>query len=438
MNMTHEKVFIAWGGNQALAKAVGEKLLKYQYEGVVGGGHITDMYLGEQIFSQIRQSTQAIILVQQTATNGEYNFNDNMMFEWGYLTSRMQPNKIHVFLIDLLTRNLPSDLMGIWATEVMQEGRSIEELSEDICRIFYANASRPIEMDKMKILHSWEQTKRLIEDYNQEPSCSDIEMAHVLLHSIETCYQYMENEYAEAILTKIVPISKILEHVIHIFKTYLILINSTDHLTKPLDFDVYEELKAFCENNIDFSDKDENLNLWIQFYMVDILTMLNSSIATNIELSEEEKQYYVETSIKNGVDALAILEKIITIYPKEKDYACLFIGYMHGHMRYHCYKEIDQFENAQHHSKIAVDSFKNFYLTYKHFYPGDVYLNDKFAQTYYLDIARHLDYVTDTGEQITIKRTLSSYLSKQQQQVDRQHKVYMKLKEKSEKIFEPK
>jgi len=324
-----EKIFIAWGGNQALAELVHEKLKKYNYDGIVGGGAVTDMFLGSQIFAQIRQSTQSIILVQQQdSSDGTMNFNDNMMFEWGYLTARMQPGKIHVFLIDLLTRNLPSDLMGTWATPIMQAGRELDEIAEDIARIFYANASRPVELDKMRIIHTWDQTKNLLKSYNEEPSRPDIEMAHILLHSIEVCSYYIEEEFMEETLNKINPISSLLTQVINICKTQNAIMRETSNLGRHISFDAYLELGALCEINFD-TNRDENLDLWVKFHLVDQVTMLDMSIAKNPELATAEKNNYHEKVINGCTKALAILENIITVYPKEKNYAGLYFGYKH-------------------------------------------------------------------------------------------------------------
>jgi len=97
MSTKIEKVFIAWGGNQSLAQAVGQELGKHGYNGIVGGGLPMDMYIGVQVFSQIQQCTRAIILVENTRPDAVNPFSSNLMFEWGYLTAKMDPRKLHVF-----------------------------------------------------------------------------------------------------------------------------------------------------------------------------------------------------------------------------------------------------------------------------------------------------------------------------------------------------
>lgn len=431
----NEKCFIAWGGNQDLANIVGEKIREMHFQPIVGGGLVTDMFLGNQILKQICQSTHAIILVQgKPNENTRYDFNDNLMFEWGYITSKLPPNRIHVFLIDLKVNNLPSDLMGTWATEIQTPNKSIEDVADEIAKVFLTNASIPIEFNKMDIMHNWENNKRALELHNATSSMSDVELANIILHSIECSYQYMEDDYTEFLLNKLSPVSALLQRVVAIAKTSIILVRETNHLTIPIDFDLFEELKSQCERPLNYIQNDDNLNLWIRFYQADQLAMLNSSVATNEALSEEEKEYYIMESVKNCELALEILNEIVINFPNDKDYADLFIGYIHGHMRYHCFSLINDVESARTHSKIAVEAFKNFYLTYKQLYPGDGYLNHQFAQTYYLDLARHSDYVENVGDRMSIKRSITSFLSKHQQQADRQHKVFTKLKDKADKL----
>lgn len=259
-------------------------------------------------------------------------------------------------------------------------------------------------------------------------------MAHILLHSIEANYQYMDDDYTEKILNSMKPISNLLTYVVQLFKVNIALVRETNHLTKPIDFDLYIELKSICERTIDFSINDENLNMWIQFYQTDHLIMLHSSVATNFVLSDKEKVMYIEESVKAGERALEILQKIAFDFPKDKDYVNLFVGYIHGHLRYHCYSLIKCSDEASYHSILAVEAFKNFYLTFKQLFPGDGYLINQFAQTYYLDLARHADYTSNCEELMMIRRAINSFMSKYQQQADRQHKIFKKLKEKAEII----
>lgn len=45
-----ERVFIAWGGNQSLARLVCSGIDHSDYEGIVGGGAVEQLYVGSQVF----------------------------------------------------------------------------------------------------------------------------------------------------------------------------------------------------------------------------------------------------------------------------------------------------------------------------------------------------------------------------------------------------
>ena len=150
MSAQIEKVFIAWGGNQDIAKMISNELNKHGFDGIVGGGTPTDLFIGTQVFSQIHQCTRAIILVENTRPDAINPFSSNLMFEWGYLTAKMDPRKLHVFLIGESVKNLPSDLAGIWAEELKNvEDKTRENIAKEITEMFLEAASRAIEIDKM-------------------------------------------------------------------------------------------------------------------------------------------------------------------------------------------------------------------------------------------------------------------------------------------------
>ena len=101
----------------------------------------------------------------------------------------------------------------------------------------------------------------------------------------------------------------------------------------------------------------------------------------------------------------------------------------HNNLR-RSYQALGKLEEATIHSQLSIDAQRNFYLSYKQLYPHDVFINNQFAQVYYLCLARHLDYVSDPEQQTIIKRTIASFLSKFQQQTGRQHVVFERLRDK--------
>jgi len=430
----YEKVFIAWGGNQPLAKSVGHELSKDSgFAPVVGGGKQVDLYVGTQIFSQINTCTRAIILIQDTTNTKEassgLNLNDNLMFEWGYLMGRLPPNKIHVFLIDLSAKDLPSDLAGSWASEVSSAGKSDEVLSKEIADSFINDALRVVETDGMAIMHKWETVKSYLETYDVSPKCSDIELTQYLLHNVETCYYYMEEEQLEKLIGNIHPISSILEFAIHFVEGNIRLFKETDDLMKPIAFDSFVELKALFERKLDISFQDEELNLWFEYFLVRRQALLHRMVAFSEDFEEEESAAFLHRSFDLLDRADASLSTIVAKFPERAAYACMYFGYINRDRSYISAYFGDK-EKAAEFNRQAVKAMETFYLDYKRVYPYDTYLIRQFAQEYYLSLAEQLEYCEDAAEQMMIKRSIKAFLQKADQETSRQHVVLRELHDK--------
>ena len=414
-----EKIFVAWAGNQPLANLVGSELNKCGFEAIVGGGLPTDLFVGTQIFSQINQCTRAIILAE-TRMDSNY-FSGNLMFEWGYLTAKMDPRKLHVFLIGESKKSLPSDLAGIWASEI-SDMKPIEQMAHEIVDIFSIAASRPVDFDKIKILNRWNQTKYELSVYNSMPSCSEIELAHFVLHSTEACYYHMEENEFVTLINKINPVSNALDFALQIVKANITLFAESSGLLKPLPFDTFSELKAIFEKKFDFSNQDMNLNLWFKYFCYNRLALLHMLIAVHNEFDEEYKNIYFEKNIECNKMALSVLRDIAQTYPQEAIYTKLYEGYV--------YRDLFKIHNLMNNDTQAVESITSaskareaFYLHYKQNYPSDGYLIKLFGEEYYLSCAELLKYIKDPIEKKIIESTIRSFLTKLENESGRQHQV---------------
>ena len=414
-----EKIFVAWGGNQPLAKLVSEELNKYGFEAIVGGGTPTDLFVGTQIFSQINQCTRAIILAETRLDSNV--FSGNLMFEWGYLTAKMDPRKLHVFLIGESKKSLPSDLAGIWASEI-NDAKPIEQMAQEIVDIFSEAASRPIDFDKLKILNRWNQTKNELSIYNSMPTLSEIELAHYILHSTEACYYHMEEKEFVALINKITPVSSVLDFALQIVKSNITLFEESSGLLKPLAFDTFSELKSIFEKNFDFSNQDINLNLWFKYFCYNRLALLFMLIAVHNDFDMEHKTIYFEKNIENNNKALSTLNDIAEKYPQDAIYTKLYEGYV--------YRDLFKIHNLMSNDAKAVDCItaaskarEAFYLHYKQNYPNDGYLIKHFGEEYYLSCAEQLKYIKDPIEKKIIENTIRSFLKKLESESGRQHQV---------------
>ncbi|GHV94007.1 hypothetical protein AGMMS50293_03270 [Spirochaetia bacterium] len=419
-----EKVFIAWGGNQPLAKLVGEEMQKYGYDGIVGGGTPTDTFIGTQIFSQINQCAHAVILVEKTQGGA---FSGNLMFEWGYLTAKIAPRKLHVFLIGETTKSLPSDLAGVWADEISGDGRAVAEIAAEIASKFFKDASRPVDIPKIEIFGHWNETKRQINSYNNSPLCSEIELAHYLLHSIEVTYYYMEEGELLSLINKITPASNVLEFAIQVVKANIALFEESPGLTKPLSFDTFTELKSVFDTKFDFLNQDENLDLWLKYFCFNRLSILYMLIARNDEFDLEYKKLYFEKSLEYNDTALSILKNIAEKYPQESVYTKLYESYYHRDC-YKAYKLIGNIEKASVSIIAAAKAREAFYINFKQRFPNDKYLIKRFGEEYYLACAEQLEFVNDPLEKKILESTIRSFIDKSENESGRQHVVLQQLR----------
>lgn len=423
-----EKIFIVWGGNQDIADMVSSELAKVGFDGVVGGGIPTNMYIGTQVFSQINQCTRAIILVENTRKDAINPFSSNLMFEWGYLTAKMDPRKLHVFLIGESIKNLPSDLAGIWADEIKNvDDRTREEVAKEITKIFLDAASRPIDIDKISIFNNWNEVKRNLSVYSTNPAYSEIECAHYILHSMEVCYAYMEEEEMLNILEKIVPASSALEFAIQVVKANHAIFMESDGLTKQISFDTLSELKSLFERNFDFTNQDKNLHMWFKFVCYNRLGLLYMFIIRNDDFDMEYKTAYFEKAIECNDMVFHTLKDIADTYPQEAVYTKLYEGYVYRDM-YRLNKIMGNSEKMHQYITAAMKAHETFYLYYKQRYPNDGILTKHFGKEYYLDCAEHLKYMKDPIERKITENTIKSFLNKVENDSGRQHVVLKQLR----------
>ena len=427
-----EKVFIAWGGNLRLATLVGEKIAEFGFDAVTGGGSPTELFIGTQVFSQIRSCTRAIILIQGengAEFNPGFGLNDNLMFEWGYITGTYSPDKLHVFLIDISVKDLPSDLGGSWATEISSTDQSVEEIADRIVALFQKDATRHVELDKLKIMHMWETVKHDLDVYDDSPQCSDIELAQYLLHTAEVCDYYMEEDYLESLLNKVHPASSILTFTVQLLKANIRLSVETNGLATALPFDSFIELRAIFESKFDFSYQDEEFNYWLQYFVLRRQSLLYRLVSMNEDFTEDERTALLETTVDVLEKTVEMLDTISSRYSSDAAYVNLYRGYVERD-RYRVYKALGMMDKSATSNRAAMVAKESFYLLYKETYPHDTYMVRQLAQEYYRSLAERLEFVTDVTERLMIRKTISLFLSKLDKDSGRQHVVLQELRTK--------
>ncbi|PTW58732.1 putative nucleotide-binding protein with TIR-like domain [Breoghania corrubedonensis] len=124
------RVFVVWGGNKDLAEKVSKRLMDKVTEATVGGD-LTDLdsnyYIGPRIVAQMSEASECIILVKADFDEKieRYRFRENLMFEWGFLLSRLKKGKLFVFLTNCERTALPSDLQGAFTFVVPRDAETL-------------------------------------------------------------------------------------------------------------------------------------------------------------------------------------------------------------------------------------------------------------------------------------------------------------------------
>lgn len=423
-----ERVFIAWGGNQSLARLVCSGIDHSDYEGIVGGGAVEQLYVGSQVFSQIKKATRAIILVKSNMNNeGKQNLNDNLMFEWGYLVAKLPPEKIHVFLIDMNTRDLPSDLAGAWAQEIKTGGRAESEIASEIVGIFCDNSKNRRREDKLTVLHNYNVVKEYMLEHNTSPRCSDGDLAYYIFTCIEVAYYLMDEENFKSALYELQPSTNALDVIAMIAKANMTLFEKSRNLQSALTFDDFFELKTFFKPDFDISMQDEELDLWAKMYCTNRQGICHYLVAKSDDLADADKPFYIKKAIEYQLDAINQLEAILVRYPGNAEFAQLYLGYFY-HDIFLCYQLLNDSEEAKKHIDIAVVPREKLFKAYKRRFPEDTVMNSRFSQEYYIALAEQLRFSNDPVEKKAITRTIESYLAKMEDQTQRQHSLIERLK----------
>lgn len=185
------KVFIAWSGNFEIAQKLRDKVnMRPGYEAIVGGNAngIKNIYVGGTIIEQMKGCDQAILLIQKNEAHG--GLSPNVMFEWGYLLAKLNPNKMHHYLID--DPQIPSDLSGVWAYGLSSEGKTADGIAEELAEQFFSSQRNSLTKNKMKVIIDRDETRNVITKHCENPVSSNYEMAQYVF-----CYIFSAVIYAD-------------------------------------------------------------------------------------------------------------------------------------------------------------------------------------------------------------------------------------------------
>ena len=146
-NRGYGKIFIVWSNENTgrkLACAV-KKVLEenHQYEGIIGGESLQGaVYIGEQIFREIDQCVNAIIILTHSQ-DGILSF--NVAMEWGYCHHRFNKSE-EAYLINGVTLD-EFDIQGLNANPIgetidFENEEQLNRVAKRIVDIFVAKQEK--------------------------------------------------------------------------------------------------------------------------------------------------------------------------------------------------------------------------------------------------------------------------------------------------------
>lgn len=450
-----ENVFIGWGGNSHLANMVKFALDKqHNYLGIVGGAHSNykdkAISLYQTIINQMNDCTHAIFLIEKIGMT-EKIISHNLMFEFGYLVSKIGKDHVHCFLIDtkeadrhpfyiegyqynqidtdrqkvlenIDKRDVEIDKIVDKIVNIVEHDLKKDKEYETVCknfkkatvqaaemivRKFVRISPKEFEMDKIEILANWHNSKIILRNYaSGRDDSSPIKIANILIHSMEACYYHEEldklSDICQSITENKKDTSEELKAAINIVQANSKLFMEYSGLTEPIKSVVaLEDLKMLFDINFDGFKSNENLFLYLKYFHNDRLALLHL-LYSNGETDAAPKKYNLDSAKRYAEEALRILKVIARKYPKEEEYILLYEGYVHRDL-YKIYKELNM-SDAKNSINAALSAIKNFKRTYSHYKSYDTYLLNSFDAEYCLRLQESRPYIKENIKNDTEKK----------------------------------
>lgn len=196
------EVFIVWGGNWDLAEEV-KTLLEndgfiVQVGGIDNDANNSKYFLGDEVIGQIKRASRAIILAE---SKRPLSFRPNLTWEWGYLSGRLLPSYMHVFLIGIKRSQLFSDLSGTWCAEL--RSGSVKATAKKVVSEFKAQIKQA-QVSPIQVLLNWPTWRQWIDDQASGNVAPDYSLlSGILLHSIQPAFYSGEIQYLKNLVSKL-------------------------------------------------------------------------------------------------------------------------------------------------------------------------------------------------------------------------------------------
>jgi hypothetical protein len=393
----NENVFIAWGGNQSLAMAGARRLQQHRFSAIVGGGSPTKMFIGDQVLTQMDVCSQAILLVEK-ARDPHNGLSNNLMFEWGYLVARLSPDHMHVFLINMSSKDLPSDLMGSWTLTIDDIGESSSErderLADQVSETFIANCSRAELVEKLDIINNWPDIKMKLDAWKQYPEHI---VAEYILFSLLSVYYHDENAVLREMLNRISG-SDELNRLVVFAKAYLDTFINSANMSTPLSVEAFFNLSETFSSILQREGSPASeLEVWLNILCQDVFGLSCLLFARNDELDQDTKKHYYDEAIRLNLAAIADIEKDLESDPESQCIGSLLEGYLYRDIA-QSYKEGHYLDGDQKYAEfleLSVGKRRDAHDQFVLMCPHGHFVADKLEQEYILALCEQCRYIED-------------------------------------------
>ena len=306
-------VFIVWGGNKELADRVSEKIQDHnEFNVQVGGEEPNALFIGTTVLQQIQMSSIAIILVQNSDKTGNgYMFRPNLMFEWGYIIANFKPKNVHVFLMDMEEKNLPSDLRGSWAKTINTENKALDEIAQEIAEKFRHDYHEQ-NINKLYAFEKWnESIKSEIREHTSKHIFTDREMAAIIIYAFQASYYYheiknlrdwilhMRTDTRDSVLKQTISI------VISALDYYILKEQQVNSSTGSEFYSLVRRLNK----SFDISKEDLEINKWLHIISNNFMGLCYNRMSDLDVYNEQQKQEFLNKAKEYFERVLSYLDE---------------------------------------------------------------------------------------------------------------------------------
>lgn len=389
------KIFVGWGGNKSLAAKVVEEFNKSEFKAILGGGTATDMYVGVQILSQIKQCDKAILLVEDY--NGQIS--PNLLFEWGYITACSNIDKIHVFLIDISQRDLPSDLLGVWVKEITR-GQNNENSDEVLAKGIFNEliddfSSYKSNMNYFDIINEWQFVRQgIAEKIN---SLSSAKAQEYIIFGCLAAYYYGDNKFMRKELNQVFGSAELNRTVLFI-KHYIDVFLYTGNMMSYLPTKVFFECREIFKQIIDeLKEPKNNLEEILLILCYDVYGLACNLYHKNPELDDSVKEMCESQAFENYDNSLSRLDELEGHLEDNICFFHLLRGYLYNDLA-EMYKDKEDREKFKYYLGKSVKERNALHIEFLAKYPNNQSLADKLQQEYMIALSESCLFIDDPSE----------------------------------------